>query len=97
MQRRVVLREEPGEELLHSENAIQQERASETEWYETCRVLLAGHLHIRINRRYAIDERSTGRHNRSSRVLFLEKTRATYPPKGFTRAIMMADPGTRRR
>lgn len=54
--RRVVLGKEPGEELLCSKNGIQQERAGEAKEDETCRILLAGHLHIRVNRRYAIDK-----------------------------------------
>src|SRR3984893_10702493 len=46
---------EPGKKLLHSENAIQQERADEAEEYKTLRILLAGHLRIRINRGNAIN------------------------------------------
>ncbi len=47
---RLVLREKPGKKLLHSENGIQEQRAGNAKKYETRRVLLAGHLHLRINR-----------------------------------------------
>jgi hypothetical protein len=56
----VVLREEPGKKLLHSEDAIQKERACKAEEYETSSVLLAGHFHISINRTHAIDKSLNG-------------------------------------
>ncbi len=42
--------------MLHSENGIQQKRAGQAEEYETRRVLLEGHLHIRIDHSQAIDQ-----------------------------------------
>jgi hypothetical protein len=51
----MVLSEEPGKKLLHSENGIQQQRAAKAKEHETRRILLAGHLHIRINRGNAVD------------------------------------------
>jgi hypothetical protein len=52
----VLLRKEPGKKLLHSENGIQEERAGKGKEHETRRILLAGHLDIRINRSNAIDK-----------------------------------------
>jgi hypothetical protein len=52
----VVLGEEPGKKLLQSENAIQQQRAGKAKEHKTRRILLAGHLQIRIDSSNAIEE-----------------------------------------
>jgi hypothetical protein len=51
----VVLGEKPGKKLLHSEDAIQKERANQAKEHKTRRVLLAGHFHAGINGTDAID------------------------------------------
>ena len=57
----MVLREEPRKKLLHSQDTIQKERADKAEEYETSSVLLASHLHIRINPSNAIDKSLNGK------------------------------------
>ena len=52
----MVLRKEPRKKLLHSENGIQEERAAKAKEHKTRCILLAGHLHIRINCGNAIEE-----------------------------------------
>ena len=52
----MVAGEMPGKKLLHSESGVQQECAGQAKEHETRRILLEGHLHVRINRGKAIDE-----------------------------------------